>query len=231
MWVTNCIGAGTSSRLGVLDASKCLPTYNSEQRLCFQFVGLMAGGDEALWKVKEGIEDSAKSGCDNLISINLDPQVDVAIGIASSGRTPYVIGGLRYARQLGCLTIGIACTEPRKMSTILHSDKQPIVMHSIAAIVGPEVITGSTCMKAGTVTKLILNMISTGRMIHLGKTYGNLMVNVWVSNVKLQAQGHRLIRTVCKDMTLTNISLNNLIATCGGSVKLAIIVLHNQWTV
>jgi N-acetylmuramic acid 6-phosphate etherase len=126
-------------------------------------------------QAKEGIEDSEKAGRDDLISINLDPQVDVAVGIASSGRTPYVIGGLRYARQLGCLTIGIACTEPSEMSTILHSDEQPVVMHSIAAVVGPEVVTGSTRMKAGTATKLILNMISTGCMIRLGKTYGNLV--------------------------------------------------------
>ena len=151
----------------------------------------MAGGDEALRKVclklyrcglaelfiqaKEGVEDSESAGHDDLVAMSLNPSVDVAVGIASSGRTPYVMGGLRYARQLGCLTVGVACTEPSDMSEMVLSDGRPIVALCIAAVVGPEVVTGSTRMKAGTATKLILNMISTGCMIRLGKTYKNLV--------------------------------------------------------
>lgn len=153
-------------RLGVLDASEIPPTYSAPSG---QFVGLIAGGDHALRNAIEGAEDDRSGAAADLSPFDLNPQVDSLIGIASSGRTPYVLGGLAYAKSLGCTTVGVVCVEPSKIREEGNAD------HVIAPVTGPEVVTGSTRMKAGTATKLVLNMISTGVMIRLGKTYSNLV--------------------------------------------------------
>lgn len=132
-------------------------------------MALIAGGDDALRHAKEGAEDSKTGAEADLAPFNLDPNVDSLIGIASSGRTPYVLGGLAYAKSIGCTTVGIVCVEPSAIHDEGNAD------YVIAAVTGPEVVTGSTRMKAGTATKLVLNMLSTGIMIKLGKTYGNLV--------------------------------------------------------
>lgn len=159
-------GAGTSGRLGVLDASEIPPTYSAPPA---QFVGMIAGGDVALRSAKEGAEDSWQGAVDDLLLPDLDGNRDSLIGIASSGRTPYVLSCLAFAKEKGCITIGIACSAPSAMSQSGHVD------FMIEAVTGPEVVTGSTRMKAGTATKLILNMLSTGTMIKIGKTFGNIV--------------------------------------------------------
>jgi N-acetylmuramic acid 6-phosphate etherase len=160
------VGAGTSGRLGVLDASEIPPTYSAPPA---QFVGLIAGGDVALRSAKEGAEDSWQGAVNDLSLLELDGDQDSLIGIASSGRTPYVLSCLAFAKQRGCVTIGIACSAPSVMSNSGHVD------FMIEAVTGPEVVTGSTRMKAGTATKLVLNMLSTGTMIKVGKTFGNIV--------------------------------------------------------
>lgn len=153
-------------RLGVLDASEIPPTYSAPAG---QFVALIAGGDSALRQAKEGAEDSLSAAEADLTACDLNPEFDSLIGIASSGRTPYVLGGLSFAKSLGCTTVGLVCVKP---STVGYEGNADFL---IEAVTGPEVVTGSTRMKAGTATKLVLNMISTGIMIRLGKTYGNLV--------------------------------------------------------
>jgi N-acetylmuramic acid 6-phosphate etherase len=153
-------------RLGVLDASEIPPTYSAPPG---QFVALMAGGDYALRNAKEGAEDDTEAAQADLEAFNLDPKVDSLIGIASSGRTPYVLGGLAFMKSIGATTVGLVCVSPSAVGTEGNAD------HLISAVTGPEAVTGSTRMKAGTVTKLVLNMISSGIMIKLGKTYGNLV--------------------------------------------------------
>lgn len=167
--IKRCCGSladHVGARLGVLDASEIPPTYSAPED---QFVALIAGGDYALRKAREGAEDSRSNAATDLQPLRLDPDVDSLIGIASSGRTPYVLGGLEYAKSLGCLTVGIVCVEPSAVG------REGNVDFLIAPVTGPEVVTGSTRMKAGTATKLVLNMISTGIMIGIGKTYGNLV--------------------------------------------------------
>ncbi|MGM3175903.1 N-acetylmuramic acid 6-phosphate etherase [Dickeya lacustris] len=174
-------GAGTSGRLGVLDASECPPTFGvSPDRV----VGLIAGGPGALSKAVEGAEDSASLGEADLVALNLNSH-DMVIGLAASGRTPYVIGGLRYARRLGCRTAAISC-----------NPQAPIAQEADIAIspeVGAEVLTGSTRLKSGTAQKLVLNMISTGAMVRLGKVYQNLMVDMKATNVKLMDRACRIV--------------------------------------
>jgi N-acetylmuramic acid 6-phosphate etherase len=174
-------GAGTSGRLGVLDASECPPTFNVDPGLV---VGLIAGGDFALRHSIEGAEDDAQQGVEDLKEQGLRA-ADALVGIAASGRTPYVIGGLVYANHLGALTVGLSCV-PR-------SEVERRAQIGITPAVGPEVITGSTRMRAGTATKLVLNMLSTGAMIRIGMVYGNLMVNVQPTNVKLKDRAVRII--------------------------------------
>jgi N-acetylmuramic acid 6-phosphate etherase len=174
-------GAGTSGRLGVLDASECPPTYNVDPGLV---VGLIAGGDYALRHSIEGAEDDAQQGVEDLKEQGLRA-ADALVGIAASGRTPYVIGGLVYANQLGALTVGLSC--------VPGSEVERRAQIGITPAVGPEVITGSTRMRAGTATKLVLNMLSTGAMIRIGMVYGNLMVNVQPTNVKLKDRAIRII--------------------------------------
>lgn len=178
------IGAGTSGRLGVLDASECPPTFNTPPALV---QALIAGGDHALRHSIERAEDDPERGRRDLAEHGLRA-VDAVIGIAASGRTPYVLGAVRYARELGALTIGLSCTS--------NSELAQAAELAITPIPGPEVITGSTRMRAGTATKLVLNMISTGVMIRLGYVYGNLMVNVQTTNSKLTDRARRIVATI-----------------------------------
>jgi N-acetylmuramic acid 6-phosphate etherase len=175
------IGAGTSGRLGVLDASECPPTFNTPPELV---QGLIAGGDPALRHSIEQAEDDPEQGKQDLRQAGLSGG-DVAVGIAASGRTPYVLGGLELARSLGALTIGLSCTP--------NSEVARAADIAITPITGPEIIAGSTRMRAGTATKLVLNMLSTGVMIRLGYVYGNLMVNVQPTNEKLTDRARRII--------------------------------------
>ncbi|WP_044641228.1 N-acetylmuramic acid 6-phosphate etherase [Risungbinella massiliensis] len=176
------MGAGTSGRLGVLDASECPPTYGTDPNLV---VALMAGGPEAFIQAKEGAEDDPDLGKSDLVSIQLTPN-DIVIGLAASGRTPYVIGGLEYANQLGAKTAAIVCTDDSELAHVAHD--------TIAVVPGAEVVTGSTRMKAGTAQKLVLNMISTGTMIRLGKVYQNLMVDVKPTNEKLVQRARNIVQ-------------------------------------
>jgi N-acetylmuramic acid 6-phosphate etherase len=185
------IGAGTSGRLGVLDASECPPTFSVPPAL---FQGLIAGGDSALRNSSEHSEDSPEEGASDLVAAGFgianstDPSAqtpDTLVGIAASGRTPYVLGALLHARSLGAFTIGLACVADSPIAKVADL--------TIAPLTGPEVITGSTRMKAGTATKLVLNMLSTGVMVRSGAVYGNLMVNVKPTNDKLIDRAHRII--------------------------------------
>lgn len=178
------IGAGTSGRLGVLDASECPPTYGVSADM---IQGFIAGGDEALRTAKEGAEDDETLAEEDLKKINFN-EGDCLCGLAASGRTPYVIGGLRYANSIGAKTISICCVK--------NGDISKVSQHPIEAVVGPEVVTGSTRMKAGTAQKLILNMISTTCMIKLGKVYGNLMIDVRPTNLKLIERARQILITV-----------------------------------
>ena len=175
------IGAGTSGRLGVLDASECPPTYGVD----FELVkGIMAGGKDAMFKAKEGAEDSKELAVEDLKDINLTEK-DMVIGLAASGRTPYVIGGLEYAKKIKAGTGSISCVNNSEISKIAD--------FPVEVIVGPEVVTGSTRMKSGTAQKMVLNMISTGVMIKLVKVYGNLMIDVKATNEKLVERAKGII--------------------------------------
>ena len=174
-------GAGTSGRLGILDAVECPPTYGVDSNLV---QGLIAGGPDAVYKAKEGAEDSKELGAEELKGIDFSKK-DVLVGIAASGRTPYVIGALEYANSIGASTISINCNK--------NSEIEKFSDISIAPIVGPEVVTGSTRMKAGTAQKMVLNMLSTGTMIKLGKVYSNLMVDVKPSNEKLIERAKKIV--------------------------------------
>jgi N-acetylmuramic acid 6-phosphate etherase len=175
------LGAGTSGRLGVLDASECPPTFGVPHGLV---VGLIAGGPGALLKAVEGAEDSEELGVTDLKNLQITP-ADTVVGLAASGRTPYVIGALRYARELGCATVAISCNPD---SPIAHEAQV-----AISPVVGPEALTGSTRLKSGTAQKLVLNMISTGAMVKNGKVYQNLMVDVKATNVKLVDRACRIV--------------------------------------
>lgn len=175
------LGAGTAGRLGVLDASECPPTFNTDPS---QVVGMIAGGDTALRTSTEGAEDSKELAASDLTAADLGPD-DTVVGISASGRTPYAVGGVTFARALGALTIGLSCNAGSPLGAAAQ--------HPIEVVVGPELIAGSTRLKAGTAQKLVLNMLSTITMIRLGKTYGNLMVDVRASNEKLQVRSRRIV--------------------------------------
>ncbi|KMK88252.1 N-acetylmuramic acid-6-phosphate etherase [Pectobacterium atrosepticum ICMP 1526] len=175
------LGAGTSGRLGVLDASECPPTFGVPHGLV---IGLIAGGPGALLKAVEGAEDDPALGEADLKALSLTA-TDMVIGLAASGRTPYVIGALRYARDVGCRTAAISCNP--------HSPIAQEAQVAISPVVGPEALTGSTRLKSGTAQKLVLNMISTGVMVKLGKVYQNLMVDVKATNVKLLDRACRIV--------------------------------------
>ncbi len=209
------IGAGTSGRLGVLDASECPPTFSVPPTL---FQGIIAGGDSALRRSSEHSEDSAEEGAHDLAAAGFAQNdagtwsQDTLVGIAASGRTPYVLGAIEYAKKLSGLTIGLSCVPGSPLS--LNAEI------AITPATGPEVLTGSTRLKAGTATKLVLNMISTGVMIRTGAVYGNLMVNVQPTNAKLVDRAQRIIMaaTNCDQPTAA------ILLTAAGSVKTAIVM-------
>lgn len=202
------IGAGTSGRLGVLDASECPPTFNTKPE---QVVGIIAGGGTALTTAVEGAEDDDQAAAEDLKKHRFNSG-DVLVGIATSGRTPYVIGGLQYARSLGATSIGFTCNP--------QSDLERYCDFVIAPVVGPEIISGSTRLKSGTATKMVLNMLTTGTMVRLGKTFGNWMVDLRATNIKLKA---RSIRIVSSLTGLTPADASSLLDQCGGEVKVAIV--------
>ena len=201
------LGAGTSGRLGVLDASECPPTFNTDSSLV---IGLIAGGPSAILDAVEGAEDSIDMAIEDLAGIEFSEK-DVLVGIAASGRTPYVLGALDYARSKGAFTIGISCNRDAALKTSADL--------SILPVVGPEVLSGSTRMKAGTATKMVLNMLSTGVMIRLGKTYGNLMVDLCATNEKLI---QRSINIVLAVTGLSRTEAEESLSRCGGEVKTVI---------
>ncbi len=202
------VGAGTSGRLGVLDASECPPTFNADTS---QVVGLIAGGRTAMFRAVEGAEDSPELAVEDLKGIDLS-DMDVLVGIATSGRTPYVIGGLGYAQSIGSYAIGFSCNQDAALAEC--SDL------TIIPIVGPEVISGSTRLKAGTATKMVLNMLTTGAMVLLGKTYGNLMVDLRASNVKLTERTRRIVSALTD---LSEAESQKLLDRCGGELKTAVV--------
>ncbi|MGL4512633.1 MAG: N-acetylmuramic acid 6-phosphate etherase [Lacipirellulaceae bacterium] len=202
------MGAGTSGRLGVLDAAECPPTFNTDPR---QVVGLIAGGRTALTTAVEGAEDNAELGAKDLADINLGA-TDVLVGIATSGRTPYVVGGLDYARRVGAYTVALSCNAAAE---IIH--RADI---AITPVVGPEVLSGSTRLKAGTATKLVLNTITTAAMVRLGKTYGNLMVDLRPTNSKLLSRAVRIVRLATG---LDQGGAQGALDRCGGDVKRTIV--------
>ena len=204
------MGAGTSGRLGIVDSSECPPTFNASPN---EFIGLIAGGERAFIKAVEGAEDSEDLGKDDLIKRNFCKN-DICIGLAASGRTPYVIGGLKYAKSMGAQTVSISCNKDAKISKFAD--------YPIEAIVGPEVLTGSTRLKAGTAQKLILNMISTGAMIRVGKSYQNLMVDLQMTNKKLERRGVNIIKEATG---VDDEEAKKYIEKAKGSVKIAIIMI------
>lgn len=204
------MGAGTSGRLGLLDAVECPPTFGVSSELV---VGLIAGGSSAFIKAVEGAEDSKTLGVEDLKALNITSK-DVVIGIAASGRTPYVIHGLKYAREVGCKTAVVVCNKDSEMAK--YSDV------AIELVVGPEVLTGSTRLKAGTSQKMALNMISTGSMVGIGKAYQNLMVDVMQTNEKLVSRAENIII----EATGTNReTAKKVLKESNGKVKTAIIMI------
>lgn len=205
------IGAGTSGRLGVLDASECPPTFGVSRSLV---LGLIAGGDSALRQSIEAEEDRPEQGRTALLEINLRLE-DSVVGLTASGRTPYVLGGLDYARSIGALAIGIACNRPAVISQ--YADI------SILPEVGPEILSGSTRLKSGTAQKMVLNMLSTGVMVRLGKTFGNLMVDLRPTNVKLR---ERALRLFYQASGSDEKGAKALLENCNWEVKTAIVAYH-----
>ena len=203
-------GAGTSGRLGILDASECPPTYGTPHDMV---IGLIAGGHKAILQAVENAEDNVQLGAEDLRQLNFNAK-DVLVGIAASGQTPYVIGALEYARSLGAVTGAISC-----------NPDSPIAQRAdiaITPIVGPEVVTGSSRMKAGTAQKLVLNMITTGAMIKMGKVFGNLMVDVEATNAKLI---ERQIRIVMQATECERATAEQALAQCRRHCKTAILMI------
>ncbi|PZT69220.1 N-acetylmuramic acid 6-phosphate etherase [Streptomyces sp. SW4] len=203
-------GAGTAGRLGVLDASECPPTFNTAPG---QVVGLIAGGPEAMVTSVEGAEDSAELARADLDALALTAD-DTVVGVSASGRTPYAIGAVEHARALGALTVGLACNRGSALAAAAE--------HGIEVVTGPELIAGSTRLKAGTAQKLVLNMLSTITMIRLGKTYGNLMVDVRASNEKLRARSRRIVALATG---AGDADVERALAATDGEVKNAILTL------
>ncbi len=203
------LGAGTSGRLGVLDAAECPPTFCSPPELV---QGVLAGGAAALLRSSEGLEDLTDAGRDDLVQRGFGP-ADALVGIAAGGTTPYVLGGLAHGRAIGALTIAMACVPADQVAMPCDID--------IRLLTGPELLTGSTRLKAGTATKMALNILSTGVMVRLGKVYGNRMVDVAVTNSKLEDRALRILRdlvAVPREQGL------ELLARSGGSVRLALLM-------
>jgi N-acetylmuramic acid 6-phosphate etherase len=204
------IGAGTSGRLSALDAAECPPTFNTPPALV---TALIAGGEQALYRSVEDAEDDAEAGAQAIAGIDVSAN-DSVIGLAASGGTPYVMGGMIEAKRRGALVISLACNRPSPMESLAQI--------SIAPLPGPEVLAGSTRLKAGTAQKMVLNMISTGVMIRLGKTFGNLMVEVQPANTKLRA---RAVRSVAEACELSTAEAEAVLAMCNGEVKTAIVAM------
>lgn len=205
------VGAGTSGRLGVLDASECPPTFGVSPGMV---VGLLAGGPGAMFQAVEGAEDDPDLGAAAVIDADVNER-DTVVGISASGQAPFVLGALRQAVKRGAVAIALTNNRP--------SEVEAIATITIAPVVGPEVLAGSTRLKSGTAQKMVLNMISTGAMIEIGKTYGNLMVDVQASNKKLQARAVRIIRQVTR---ATPERAATALIQAGGSAKLAILMLQ-----
>lgn len=203
-------GAGTSGRLGILDASECPPTYGTPHDWV---IGLIAGGHQAILQAVENAEDSFELAEQDLRQLNFN-QKDILVGIAASGRTPYVIGALNYAKSLGAITGAISCNPASPIATLADI--------AITPIVGAEVITGSSRMKAGTAQKLILNMITTGAMIKIGKVFGNLMVDVEATNAKLV---ERQIRIVMQATECERTTAEHALSQCQHHCKTAILMI------
>jgi N-acetylmuramic acid 6-phosphate etherase len=206
------IGAGTSGRLGVLDASECPPTFGVAADLVR---GIIAGGEGALAKASEASEDDPAAGAADLASAGFRSE-DILVGISASGRTPYVLGAVAWARAMGAVTCGISCTPDSALSTAVDFPMEPAP--------GPEVIAGSTRLRAGTATKMVLNMISTAVMVRLGNVYGNLMVNVQPSNAKLEDRARRIIAQAAG---VSYERASELLEAGGRSVRTAI-VMNNR---
>jgi N-acetylmuramic acid 6-phosphate etherase len=203
------VGAGTSGRLGVLDAVECVPTFSVEPGLV---IGLIAGGEIALTQAVEGAEDDRDAGKRDLEAVNAGER-DAVVGIAASGRTPYVLGALDYANTIGALTVAISCNDPAPMLDLAQI--------AIPVVVGPEVLAGSTRLKAGTAQKMVLNMLSTAAMVRLGKVYGNLMVDVKVTNQKLSERAQRI---VCRVTGVDQAEAARLLTLTQYEVKPAIVM-------
>lgn len=202
------VGAGTSGRLGILDAVECPPTFSSNPgTVC----GLIAGGDQAFLKAVEGAEDDPQLAANDLTAITLGPK-DCVVGIAASGRTPYVLGALEQARSVGALAVAVAMN---RGSLICESADI-----AIEVVTGPEIVTGSTRLKAGTATKMVLNMLSTGAFVRLNKVFGNLMVDVQATNDKLRARSVSIVARACN---CTSERAKELLAEADGEVKAAIV--------
>ena len=211
------MGAGTSGRLGVLDASECPPTFTISPELV---IGWVAGGTEAIASAYEDIEDSFEAGLADAAQLGSHgglTALDVVVGITASGRTPYTLGALTYAHSQGTATIGLANNRPAPLEELADI--------FIAPIVGPEVLTGSTRLKSGTAQKMVLNLLSTGSMILLGKTYGNLMVDVQATNYKLQRRASKAIQLVAG---VDQEQADRLLQAAGGETKTAIVMARSQ---
>lgn len=202
------LGAGTSGRLGVLDASESVPTFNLPPNVV---IGVIAGGERALTHPGENAEDDVEAGVLDIAALEVSA-ADSVVGIAASGQTPYTISGMGEARRRGALVINVACNHPSPMAEVAEI--------SITPLTGPEVLNGSTRLKAGTAQKMVLNMLSTGTMIRLGKTYSNLMVDVQPHNIKLKVRARRIVEQACE---LGPEAAAALLEACGGEVKVAIV--------
>lgn len=203
------VGAGTSGRLGVLDASECPPTFSTPPEMV---VGLIAGGPPALTRAVEGAEDDPERGAADLAALNVGPK-DLVVGIATSGRTPYVLGAIRQARALGATTVGVTCNHASRLGTEVDLVIDPVV--------GPEVIAGSTRLKAGTATKMVLNMITTGAMVRIGKTYGNRMIDLQPTNEKLRMRSRRILREL---LDIDDTEAARLLSETSGRLKPALVM-------
>ncbi|MBS9424224.1 N-acetylmuramic acid 6-phosphate etherase [Photorhabdus caribbeanensis] len=204
------IGAGTSGRLGILDASECPPTYGAKPE---QVVGLIAGGHQAILSAVENAEDNQQLGANDLQALNFNAK-DVLVGIAASGRTPYVLGAMAYAKSIGATVACISCNPASPMTQAADI--------AITPIVGPEIVTGSSRMKAGTAQKLILNMLTTGAMIRTGKVYGNLMVDVEATNAKLVERQKNIVMAATE---CNREQAEQALAECDGHCKTAIVMI------
>lgn len=207
-------GAGTSGRLGILDAVECLPTFSTT----YEVVGIIAGGEKAFVRAQEGAEDSREEGEKDLERLQVDER-DVVVALSASGRTPYCIGVLEYARKAGACCVGLSCNSPAELSA--YSDI------SIEVETGPEILTGSTRLKAGTAEKMILNMISTASMVGIGKVYGNLMVDMKATNLKLEDRAKRIVSMACG---CTEEEAQTALSQADGGIKAAIVMVQAKTT-